>query len=131
MRPALRLAAVVALAASAVQAQEEPIISIQFGPDRLDIAPEQIVSVEGVFSQQVPYVAVTLAPELQFPLASLTLVHVGKQGAIRVCGKLISEPLLQSPIKSASFLITNGDYAEVRRLAAILKARDCAPEAIS
>jgi preprotein translocase subunit SecD len=112
-------------------ARGEAIISITFGTDRLDIAPEQIVTVEAVFDQQVPYVAVTLVPELQFPLASLTLVHVGKQGAIRVCGKLISEPVLQSPVKSASFLITNGDYAETRRLAAILKARDCAPEATS
>lgn len=129
MNPALRPAAAVVLCASAVRA--EPIISIQFGPDRLDIAPDQILSVEGVFDQQLPYVAVTLAPELQFPLASLTLVHVGRQGAIRVCGKLISEPVLQSPIKSASFLITNGDYDEVHRLAAILKARDCAPEATS
>ena len=118
------------LAAPAL-AQEPAILAIEFGPDRLTVAPPEILNVEVRNDYGVPYVLVTLAPSLQFALASLTLVHVGQVGRILVCDRVVSEPLLQSAITEGSFVIANGDTAEVRRLAAILRARSCTPDATS
>ena len=132
---ALVLLAPPALAAPALAplalAADTSILAIEFGPDRMQVAPPEILTVEVRNDYGVPYVLVTLDPSLQFALASLTLVHVGQVGRILVCDRVVSEPLLQSAITEAVFMIANGDAAEVRRLAAILRARSCTPEATS
>ena len=107
------------------------ILAIEFGPDRLEVAPPEILTVEVRNDYGVPFVLVKLDPSLQFALASMTLVHVGQIGRIMVCGRVVSEPLLQSAITGGSFVIANGDAVGVRRLATILRARTCTPDVSS
>ncbi len=125
------LAGALILLAAPALADDPTILAIEFGPDRMEVAPTEILSVEVKNDYGVPLVLVTLDPSLQFALASLTLVHVGQIGRILVCDRVVSEPLLQSAITGGAFVIANGDTAEVRRLAAILRARSCTPDATS
>ncbi len=125
------LAGALVLLAAPAFAQDPDILAIEFGPDRMTVAPPEILNVEVRNDYGVPYVLVTLDPSLQFALASLTLVHVGQIGRILVCDRVVSEPMLQSAITGAAFMIANGNATEVRRLAAILRARSCSPEATS
>ena len=104
------------------------ILSIEFGAERMDVNPAQILTVEVQNDYGVPYVLVTLDPALQGDLATLTQAHVGQVGRIRVCGRVVSEPTLQSAITAAAFVISTDDVVELRGLAAILKAKSCTAE---
>ena len=104
------------------------ILSIEFGAERMDVNPAQILTVEVQNDYGVPYVLVTLDPALQGDLATLTQAYVGQVGRIRVCGRVVSEPTLQSAITAAAFVISTDDVVELRGLAAILKAKSCTAE---
>ena len=125
------LAGALVLLAAPALADNSAILAIEFGPDRMEVAPNEILTVDVRNDYGVPFVLVTLDPSLQFALASLTLVHVGQIGRILICDQVVSEPLLQSAITEGSFMIAHGDAAQVRRLATILRARSCTPEATS
>lgn len=122
--------ALVLLAGPAL-AQDPAILSIEFGPDRMDVAPAQILTVDLQNDYGVPFVLVTLDVALQGNLATLTQAHVGEVGRIRVCGRVVSEPMLQSPITEATFVISTGDLGELRDLARILQAKSCTLDASS
>jgi preprotein translocase subunit SecD len=125
------VAAALVLLAGPALAQGSAILSIEFGRDRMDVAPTQILTVEVKNDYGVPFVMVTLDRALQGNLATLTQAHVGEVGRIRVCGRVVSEPMLQSPITEATFVISTGDLAELRDLARILQAKTCTPDATS
>ncbi len=120
----MRLAGALCLLASPALA-DPGILSIEFGDARMDVAPAQILTVEVKNDYGVPYVLVMLDDALQPGLAALTEAHVGQAGRIRVCGRVVSEPTLQSAITEAAFVISTDDLAEMRGLANILKAKSC------
>ncbi len=126
-----RLAGALVLLAGPALAADPAILSIEFGPDRLDVAPAQILTVEVKTDYGVPYVLVTLDGALQDDMTALTQAHVGQIGRIRVCGRIVSEPTLQSAITEAVFVISTDDVQQMRRLAAVLQAKSCALDAAS
>lgn len=107
------------------------ILSIEFGAARMDVAPAQILTVEVKNDYGVPFVLVTLDGALQADLAALTQAHVGQVGRIRVCGRVVSEPTLQSAITTPAFVISTDDVGELQGLAAILLAKTCTLDASS
>ncbi len=126
-----RLAGALVLLAGSALAADPAILSIEFGPDRLDVAPAQILTVEVKTDYGVPYVLVTLDGALQDDMTALTQAHVGQIGRIRVCGRIVSEPTLQSAITEAVFVISTDDVQQMRRLAAVLQAKSCSLDAAS
>lgn len=125
------LTAALALLAGPALAQAPAILSIEFGSDRMDVAPAQILTVELQNDYGVPYVLVTLDGALRGEITTLTQAHVGQTGRIRVCGQVVSEPTLQSAILAPAFVISTDDITELRKLAAILQAKTCTQDASS
>ena len=107
------------------------ILSIEFGTKRIDVTPTQILTVQVKNDYGVPFVLVTLDAALQGDLAVLTRAHVGQVGRIRVCGRVVSEPTLQSAITESAFVISTDDMVEMQGLATILQAKTCAPNETS
>lgn len=90
----------------------------------MDVTPAQILSVEVKNDYGVPFVLVALDDTLQRDLAALTAAHVGQVGRIRVCGRVVSEPVLQAAITTPAFVISTDDAMELRRLATVLRGQD-------
>jgi preprotein translocase subunit SecD len=125
MRGLAVMAALVVVARSA-WADEQALMSITFGVQQIEIRAGEVRSVELQADAVEPSLIVTLDAVVAPRLSALTGGHVGQRGAIRVCGRVVSEPVLQGAITDPSFVISDPDPAEIRRLARVLAAQDCA-----
>jgi preprotein translocase subunit SecD len=73
-----------------------------------------------------PAVSVRLDARYDDRFAALTRRHVGERGRIRVCGKVVSAPMVVSEIFSAAFVITGSfTVAEAEALVVDLKGGGC------
>lgn len=74
-----------------------------------------------------PSVRVRLATRFDPLIAKLTSGHVGETAVVRICGEIVSEPRLMSPIHTADFIITTKSSDEAARLAVRIASPDCEP----
>ncbi|MGL4235086.1 hypothetical protein [Tabrizicola sp.] len=129
----MNLAAVALAAALAAQpaAAEPPRISLVFGADALNAQAEDIRSVRRVDEGATgSALVIRLAGSFDRQMAALTRAHVGETGQLLICGEVVVEPLLNSPIVDAMFVISDTDIARIDRLQALLTGPSCgdAPE---
>jgi preprotein translocase subunit SecD len=109
---------------------ESHVLAFEFDGDK---GVEGIYATVGDLTAEVtsdyngaPAVSIRLQPRYDQRFAALTQRHVGKTGRIKVCGDIVSEPVLVSPIPEASFVITGSfTVAEAEALVAELKGGRC------
>ncbi len=119
--------AVLALAGAAHA--ETPLIAFAFGEDALQAGPEHVLRAEAVVDEfNGPGLHVKLVPEMDTEIARLTAGHVGEQGSFRICGRVVTEPILRTPLERAEFVLS-ASADQVRQLEALLKAGNCDPPA--
>ncbi|MFN5998381.1 MAG: hypothetical protein ACK47C_17365 [Paracoccaceae bacterium] len=122
----------VLIAAMALPAHAEPArISLVFGPDALTAQAEDIRSVRRVDEGKTgSALIIRLTGSFDRQMAALTTAHVGETGRLLICGEVAVEPLLNSPIYNAVFVISDTDIARIDRLEALLTGVTCdeAPE---
>jgi hypothetical protein len=116
------------IAVLAVPAQAEaPRISLVFGPDALNAAPEDIHSVRRIDEgDRGSALVIRLSGSFDRLMSDLTAAHVGETGKLLICNELVVEPYLNSPIYVAQFVISDTDIARVDRLQALLTGPRCA-----
>lgn len=113
------------LAGTAVMADDDPMISFGFGEDVMEVAPDQVLTLQTGQIGDLSYLSITLSADLREALATLSAAHVYEMGTVRVCGSVVSEPLLTEPLTEAVIVITDPDSADILHLAEVLHARDC------
>lgn len=115
-----------ALTATLAQA-DSPLISLVFGPDALNAAPEDIRSVRRVDEgERGSALVIRLSAGFDRQMSDLTRAHVGETGKLFICNELAVEPYLNAPIGEAMFVISDTDIARVDRLQALLTGPRCA-----
>lgn len=119
----------VLFAALALPAQAEvPRISLIFGSDALNAAPEDIRLVRRVDEgERGSALIIRLSGSFDRLMSDLTSAHVGETGKLLICNELAVEPYLNAPITEALFVISDTDIARVDRLQALLTGPRCAP----
>lgn len=70
----------------------------------------------------LPIVSIVLPAPLRQALAELTAANIGKPLAIRVDGRVVSEPHVNEPITGGQLQISGVDQAEAERIAAALQS---------
>jgi preprotein translocase subunit SecD len=118
-------AAVVMLATGVVAA--EPVLVISFSNARLEFGPGDIVEAMLVFDQKNrPVVAFRMSAEKARAFGALTANHIGEKVDLIVCGKIMSSPVIQTPILSGSGLVSGGlTSGETKTLAVRLQSGTC------
>jgi preprotein translocase subunit SecD len=120
----LLTAVIMALPGAAIA--ETPLFSMTFGEDALHANAGDIKAAEPTVDYiQRPALRILLDSRFDAMMAELTSRHVGEVGALLICGQIMSEPTLQSPIPKAEVIITGLDMDEVTRLAALLNDGTC------
>jgi hypothetical protein len=122
----MRSLVLIAVLAGPAQA-EAPRISLVFGPDALNAAPEDIHSVRRIDEgDRGAALVIRLSESFDRLMRDLTTAHVGETGKLLICNELAVEPYLNSPINVAQFVISDTDIARVDRLQALLTGPRCA-----
>lgn len=118
----------VLFAALALPAQAEaPRISLVFGADMLNAAPEDIRSVRRITEgDRGAALVIRLVASFDGLMSDLTAAHVGETGKLLICNELAVEPYLNAPITEAMFVISDTDIARLNRLQALLTGPRCA-----
>jgi preprotein translocase subunit SecD len=111
-------------------AAESPVLAFEFDGDKgvegISVTADELTAEVTSDYNGAPAVSVRLQPHYDQRFAALTQRHVGKTGRIRVCGKVVSEPMLVSEIFEASFVITGSfTVAEAEALVVELKGGGC------
>lgn len=115
-----------ALTATLSQA-DSPRISLVFGPDALNAAPEDIRSVRRVDDgDRGSALVIRLSASFDRLMSDLTAAHVGETGQLLICNELAVEPYLNAPIAEAMFVISDTDIPRLDRLQALLTGPRCA-----
>ncbi len=108
-------------------AAEVPRISLVFGPDALNAAPEDIRSVRRIDEgERGSALIIRLSSSFSRLMSDLTSAHVGETGKLLICNELAVEPYLNAPISEAMFVISDTDIARLDRLQALLTGPRCA-----
>ena len=115
----------VALSGWAVRAEPVAIVRIEAGQDVLEARAAQILMVEVQSEVGGPRVVVTLDPALRTALQVLTAGHLREEVIIRVCGQVVSRPMLWAPVLDGVFAIQGDDLPKAQHLAQVLQAKDC------
>ncbi|WP_137110020.1 hypothetical protein [Rhodobacter sp. SY28-1] len=122
----MRSLVLIALLAAPAQA-EVPRISLIFGPDALNAAPEDIRSVRRIDEgDRGAALVIRLSGSFDRLMSDLTAAHVGETGKLLICNELAVEPYLNAPINEAMFVISDTDIARLDRLQALLTGPRCA-----
>lgn len=119
--------AALALSAGAAAA-ETPLVSIIAGADRIDAGAADVAAAEATLDMSgMPALRVRLDARLDAGFARLTAAHVGTVIRILICGQVKSEPMLQTEIHTADFIVSGLTPDEATRLAALLDQGSCGP----
>ncbi len=125
-RPASLAFPALILTATLAQA-DGPRISLIFGPDALNAAPEDVRSVRRIDEgDRGSALVIRLSDSFDRLMFDLTSAHVGETGKILICNQLAVEPYLNAPITVAQFVISDTDIARVDALQALLDGPRCA-----
>ncbi len=110
-----------------VVANAEPlaIVRIEAGRDVLVARAAQILMVQVQSEVGGPRVVVTLDPELRAALQVLTAGHLREEVIIRVCGQVVSRPMLWAPVLDGVFAIQGDDLPKAQQLAQVLQSKAC------
>ena len=83
----------------------EAIVTVEHGADVVAIAPEDIlgVMVESDFDR--PRVVVTLKENRISDLSRFTMAHVREEVVLKVCGQVVSRPVLWAAVLDGVFAI--------------------------
>jgi preprotein translocase subunit SecD len=125
------LAAALILAAGAALA-DEPIVAFEFRDgttvNGVYASGADLELAETTFDMNMrPAVSIRLNASFDAAFAALTARNVGRRGQISVCGKVVSEPMLQSELSTARFIVSGLTMEEANMLAAQLQTRSCDP----
>jgi hypothetical protein len=120
------LATLVLAVAASIATAETPRISLVFGPDTLNAAPEDIRSIRRVDDgARGSALVIRLAASFDQLMVALTVAHVGETGQLLICGEIAAEPYLAAPIPEAMFVISDTDIARIDHLQALLTGPRC------
>lgn len=105
----------------------EPALVIAFSNERLEFGPGDIVGAAPIFDQNNrPAVGFRMSAEKARAFGALTANHMGEKVDLIVCGKIMSSPVIQTPILSGSGQISGGFTPEdTKRLAVQLQNGTC------
>jgi preprotein translocase subunit SecD len=102
------------------------LISFQFAGESILVRGEEIEKAEAAINHLgAPAVDFRLDQGFDARFAQITPRYIGKKISIRICGELVLEPVLQTPLYKADFVITTVTMAEASRLASILNTKTC------
>jgi hypothetical protein len=122
----MRSLVLIAVLAAPAQA-DVPRISLIFGPDALNAAPEDIRSVRRITEgDRGAALVIRLSASFDGLMSDLTAAHVGETGKLLICNELAVEPYLNSPITEAMFVISDTDITRLNRLQQLLTGPGCA-----
>jgi hypothetical protein len=116
------LATLALAVAASIATAETPRISLVFGPDTLNAAPEDIRSIRRVDDGAR---GSALVIRLAASFDQLMVAHVGETGQLLICGEIAAEPYLAAPIPEAMFVISDTDIARIDHLQALLTGPRC------
>ncbi len=118
-------AALILLATSVMAA--EPALVIAFSTERLDFGPGDIVEAAPILDQNNrPAVGFRMSKEKARAFGALTESHIGEKVDLIVCGKIMSSPVIQTPILGGTGLVSGGLTAgETKKLAELMKNGTC------
>ncbi|MDZ4310364.1 MAG: hypothetical protein U1A24_07390 [Cypionkella sp.] len=108
-----------------VFAEGAPFLSFELGGQTLEMPPEAIASVTlRKDYSDLDALDVTLIAAWTARMADFTQNPQGQMMAIKVCGKLVAEPALQSQISNGRFMLS-GEYQTVHAAHAALAKKMC------
>ena len=81
----------------------------------------------GIAEDPVPSVTFTLADEAARAFGEMTAGAIGGTIGLYVCGRLVIEPIVWTPILGGKGVVGTGDLAEAERIAAILRGEAPCP----
>jgi preprotein translocase subunit SecD len=118
-------AALIMLAAGVAAA--EHALTISFSNERLEFGPGDIIeAVPIVDRNNKPVVAFRMSAEKARAFGTLTANHIGEKVDLIVCGKIVSSPVIQTPILSGSGMVSGGlTSGETRKMAVQLQNGAC------
>ncbi len=111
-------------------AADSHVLAIEFdgvdGVDGIYASVDDLVATATTDSTGAAAVSVSLLASYDKAFGDLTSRHVGRVGRVTVCGDIVSEPMLMSPLYRASFIITGvGAAGDAEALAATLNGAGC------
>lgn len=106
------------------------VLAIEFdGPDGVDAIYASVDDLRATVTTDpggAAAVSVRLHATYDDRFTDLTSRHVGEVGRIIVCGDIVNEPRLMSPLYQASFIITGvGTNQEAKAMVATLNGAGC------
>jgi preprotein translocase subunit SecD len=105
---------------------EPALISFDFEDQSILATGDDIELAEQTFDQiGKPALTVQLHSGLDLRFAAISKKNIGKVMTLRICGEVIIEPVLQSQLLTANFIITMDSVEEATALAALLKTATC------
>lgn len=130
LRPVLAATLILLAGASAA---EEPVVAFEIREgatvNGVYANGADLELVEATFDMNgMPAVSIRLNDSFDAAFAALTARNVGRQGQISVCGTVVSEPVLQTELPKAEFIVTGLSMEEAKELAAQLQTRSCDPK---
>lgn len=105
----------------------EPALTISFSNERLEFGPGDIVEAMPVFDQNNrPVVAFRMSAEKARAFGAMTANHIGEKVDLIVCGRIVSSPVIQTPILSGSGMVSGGlTSGETKKMAVQLQNGAC------
>lgn len=108
-------------------AAAEPSLVLSFNNEKLVFAPGDIVEAAVVFDlNNRPGVAFRMSAEKARQFGAMTANHIGEKVDLVVCGKVMSSPVIQTPLMGGSGMVS-GEFTmeQAKMLAAQLQAGSC------
>lgn len=121
--------AVLLLALATPARAEMPVLSFEF-PDETYVVPINMLSGATATPTTTGELGV-IAKIPQGLIGPVTARNIGTQAIIRICGVMVSRPVIQTEIAGDTLMLPLETPADAPRLAAILNARSCATDATS
>ena len=107
-------------------ADEQSLLQI-IAPDReMNVAAESIVDASMVANAHGDLTVLVRVDAVQArEFGQLTQANIGQIVKVFVCGELVLEPMIQTPILGGSLVLSNPDTQVVQRIFAVLQSGKC------
>jgi preprotein translocase subunit SecD len=107
------------------------LISFQFAQESIFVTGPDIEQVELTTDQNgKAALRVRLHQGFDARFANISEENIGETLTIRICGEVVLEPVLQTPLHRAAFVITTVTLEEANRLSSVLKTKTCPDQPI-
>jgi len=111
-------------------ARAETVVSLEFENGTIDLGPPDFeAAVGGTTSGEAPTAYIRLLPHMRDEFASLTAASIGTSLVIRLCGKEVAQPIIQTAIDSGIVQINLKPWDHANDMLEILRGgRPCPPD---